>query len=60
MIAAHAVAPPAGKARLGDAGRPAGGRDPGELAGVGAGEVGLDRGLARLGTPAAAGSTLGA
>jgi len=27
---------------------------------VGAGEVGLDRGLARLGTPAAASSTLGA
>jgi len=60
VIAAPAVALPTSKARLGDADRPAGGRDPGELAGVGAGEVGLDRGLARLGTPAAAGSTLGA
>jgi len=60
VIAAPAVAPPTGKAPLGDADRAAGGHDPGELAGVGAGEVGLDRGLARLGTPAAAGSTLGA
>src|SRR5215469_13285864 len=35
--------------RVGDADLPAGGRDPSELAGMRAGEVGLDRGLALVG-----------